>query len=269
MVVQLAGVCRVEGLDFDVATAAGWYSSIAGLLAGFAFVAVLLPLDHDDAEVHDNAAADAATVFVSAFFTLLLLSISYAVLAGRSGGAVVDGIAAHEQMLLGPTFGLSVLLLIFGLHVVLREYGSSRQVFRSADRVVMVTCSVLGPIVVLSLQFNNSLDLTRQRFTAAPDSECVAGFPPRVWLHLAITLAAIAALLLVALWRDRLPRGPAYLRVVSRIVLVSTVTVVVWTSIVMPLLPVAVITAATFESVVVVAAAVLVLAFSAASWASR
>ena len=42
-------------------------------------------------------------MFVSAFFSLIILSISYAVLAGRIGVGEIQGVAAHEQMLAGST----------------------------------------------------------------------------------------------------------------------------------------------------------------------
>lgn len=74
--------------EFDIAAAAGWYSAIAGLLAGFALLAVLLPLDHEAAEdsVNDRAAPNAVIVFTCAFFSLLILSFTYAVLSGRPPG---------------------------------------------------------------------------------------------------------------------------------------------------------------------------------------
>jgi len=49
--------CRLSGLEFDVAASAGWYSAIAGLLGGFAFVAVLLPLDHEVVEDESDCRA--------------------------------------------------------------------------------------------------------------------------------------------------------------------------------------------------------------------
>ena len=48
--------CRLSSLDFDIAASAGWYSVIAGLLAGFALLSILLPLDHEAYGITDEIA---------------------------------------------------------------------------------------------------------------------------------------------------------------------------------------------------------------------
>jgi hypothetical protein len=263
--------CRFKGLDFDVAASAGWYSATAGLLAGFAFVAVLLPLDHPERDEQDSATADAAAIFVSAFFSLLILSVSYAVLAGRIGDGEVQGIAAHEQMLAGSCFGLAVLLLIFGLHMVLGHDGASRQVFRRADQVVMNTTALLGPIVVLAQLFSNSLDLSRYRALSGGEgpSRCLSGIPVGVWVNLGITITAVVIVAVLAVFRNRLPRRGGSARLVAGIVLTATVVVVTWSALVLPLLPARSVTAAAFETGALAVASALVVAFAASAWASR
>jgi len=104
-------ICQISAFEFDIASTAGWYSSVAGMLTGFALLAMLLPLDHE-AEREDAECTHAVVVFTCAFFALLVLSVNYAVLAGRAGGGTVAAVAAHEQMLFGPAFGLSTLLLL-------------------------------------------------------------------------------------------------------------------------------------------------------------
>ena len=111
------------GGSFDIAASAGWYSAVAGLLAGFALLAILLPLDHEAEDGEAVYGANTVVIYVCSFFSLLILSVSYAVLAGRTGGGAVAGVAAHEQMLFGAAFGLATLPLLFGLHAILRTYG--------------------------------------------------------------------------------------------------------------------------------------------------
>jgi hypothetical protein len=266
------GSCQLSDLPFDVAASAGWYSAVAGLLAGFAFVAVLLPLDHETDAEGERETGHAVVVFVSAFFSLLILSITYAILAGRTGGGAADGIAAHEQMVNGAAFGLSVLLLMFGLRAVLGSYGRNRHLFDSARNLVLVVTSVLGPAIVLALQFSNALDLERYRLGIGAEGaeQCDTwGNPGGVWLNLAITGAALIAVLALAAAQRRLPRREAAPELIAKFVLGFTVVFVVWSAIVVPLLPVDVVTGAVFEHVAVAITATLTVAFATASWMGR
>ena len=264
--------CRLNDLPFDVATSAGWYSAVAGLLAGFAFVAVLLPLDHETDVDGERETGHAVVVFISAFFSLLILSITYAILAGRTGGGTADGIAAHEQMVNGAAFGLSVLLLMFGLRAVLGSYGRNRHLFDSARNLVLITTSVLGPAIVLALQFSNALDVERYRLgaDAGTAEQCSSGgMPAGVWLNLAITAAALVAVAGLALARQHLPRREAAPELIAKSVLGFTVLFVLWSSIIVPLLPPGVVTGAVFEHVAVAVTAIFTVAFAAASWLGR
>ena len=119
----------------------------------------------------------------------------------------MDGIAAHEQMVNGAAFGLSVLLLLFGLRAVLGAYGKNRHVFDSARSLVLVVTSLLGPAVLLALQFSNALDVERYRAGSAGGAVCdTMGMPVGVWLNLAITAVALVAVIGLALARRRFVR---------------------------------------------------------------
>jgi hypothetical protein len=268
--VAAADACRLSDAAFDVASSAGWYSAVAGLLAGFAFVAVLLPLDHDPDAQSERETGHAVVVFISAFFSLLILSITYAILAGRTGGGTADGIAAHEQMINGAAFGLSVLLLMFGLRAVLGAYGKNRHIFDSARSLVLVVTSILGPAIVLSLQFSNGLDVERYRTGTESAEPCdLAGMPTGVWVNLAITVAALVMIVGLALVRNRLPRWEAAPELIAKTVLGFTVLLAVWSAIVVPLLPAGVVTSALIEHAAVMLTAMLTVAFAAASWLGR
>jgi len=263
-------LCQLNDVAFDVASSAGWYSAVAGLLAGFAFVAVLLPLDHDSSDQDERQTAHAVVVFVCAFFSLLILSLTYAILAGRTGGGAADGIAAHEQMINGAAFGLSVLLLLFGLRAVLGAYGANRHVFDSARSLVLAVTSVLGPLVLLSLQFSNALDVERYRASSGDETACAdLGMPAGVWVNLAITLVAALAIVLLAVFRQRLPRWEVAPEVVAKTVLGFTICFVAWSSIIVPLLPATFVAGAAVEHAAVLVTAALTVSFSAASWIGR
>jgi hypothetical protein len=148
-------------------------------------------------------------IFTSAFFTLLILGFSCAVLAGRTGPGPVAGIAAHEQLLNGAVFGLAALLVLFGLRAVLSSYGRNAAVFEPARAMILLATATLGPMVSLALQFSNALDLEYYRAGLGSDVACVdAALPGGVWINLTITVVAALAVVAVALMRNRLPPEP-------------------------------------------------------------
>ena len=264
--------CRLSPLAFDIASAAGWYSSIAGVLAGFALLAILLPLDHIDDDTDEATTSNAVVVFVSAFFSLLILSFAYAVLAGRSGEGDELAIAAFEQLLLGGMFGLSTLLLLLGLQAVLRSYGANRLVFAPARHLIRVMTAILGPVLVLALQFSSALDLARYRLHADTGAlaQCdIAGFPASVWVDLAIVILAMVGIVLLALLGERLPSDRAAGPTAARLVLGLTVVIVITASVLVPLLPLELLTSPLLEHGALLVAAAGALAVAWASWASR
>ena len=262
--------CRLSDVAFDVASSAGWYwQSPASCRALRLLQSSSLWIT--TATRTERETGHAVVVFICAFFSLLVLSLTYAILAGRTGGGAADGIAAHEQMVNGAAFGLSVLLLLFGLRAVLGAYGKNRHVFDSARSLVLVVTSILGPAVLLALQFSNALDVERYRQGSEADAACgPSGMPAGVWINLAITAVALLAVLGLALARtapaemgggagtDR-QDGPAGL----------TIAFVGWSPTHRPPLPTAVVAGAVFEHLAVAVTAALTVAFAAASWLGR
>ena len=264
--------CRLSPLAFDIASAAGWYSSIAGVLAGFALLAILLPLDHIDDDSDEATTSDAVVVFVSAFFSLLILSFAFAVLSGRSGNGDELAIAAFEQLLLGGMFGLSTLLLLLGLQAVLRSYGANRLVFAPARQLIRVVTAILGPVLVLALQYSSALDLARYRretdFAALARCD-VAGLPSSVWVDLAIVVVAVVGIVVLALLRERLPSDRSAAPTAAKLVLGMTVVIVIVASVLVPLLPLEMLTSPLLEHGALLVAAAGALAVAWATWASR
>lgn len=264
--------CRLTGLTFDIASSAGWYSSIAGLMAGFALLAILLPLDHIAEDTDEAMTADAVVVFVCAFFSLLILSIAYAVLAGRTGDGAELAVAAYEQLTLGGVFGLSTILLLLGLSAVLRSYGANRFVFAPAHRVIRGMVGILGPVPVLALQFSSALDVERARLGTAMDASpaCYAlGLSAGVWVNLVTVFVAIAGVLLLAAFRDRLPASRSAATGAAKVVLGLTVLLVVWSSVVVPLLPVSAVISPVLQHGALVISSLGALAVAHAAWANR
>jgi hypothetical protein len=265
--------CRITELEFDVAASAGWYSAIAGVLAGFALLAILLPLDHDAAQDDPESArhgSDGVVILACAFFSLLISAFTYAVLAGRSAGTSQGAaVAAHEQLLNGVALGLTTLLLLFALRSILASYGANRGVFLPAQQILLGGTALFGPVVLLSFQFANAVDVERLRLDPTAASCGPAGVPAGLWVNLAITLAALAGLAALGFNRDRLPvrnQAPTW---IAKGVLGFNVGVVVWSSIAVPLLSVDVVGGAITEHLVVATSAVATVLVAAASWSAR
>lgn len=263
--------CRLSPLNFDVAGSAGWYSAVAGLLAGFAFIAVLLPLDHQSPEEDDPSVGQAVVAFVCAFVAMLLLSIAYASLSGRVGEGPVAGVAAYAKLLYGTAFGLSTLLILLGLQSVLRSYGTRRQVFEPARIVILQVTAILGPIVLLALQFANAFDVARYRSTLAtrPVQCGLWGLPTEVVVNMTIVGVAVLVTIALGVFERRLPRNPNGEALMARGVLVLTALLVIVGTMVLPLLPVTVVTGVAFEYLTLGVTVTLTVAFAAGSWISR
>jgi hypothetical protein len=261
--------CEPVGAAFDIAASAGWYSAIAGLLAGFALIALLLPLDHESASDDPEEASSAVVEFVCAFLALVVLAFAYAVLAGRLDDDRSVAVAAHEQLLLGPALGLTTLLLLAGLYSVLGSYGANREVFRSARGVILAATATLGPIAVVVLQFSNTLDVAQPRSVRDADGCSAGGLTSEVRINLAIVLVALATLAIIGWQRERLPRwnwaGPG----LAKAVLGFSVLTVVWTSLVVPFLSTSALTAAITGHATLVLVAVVTSAFSVIAWSMR
>ena len=116
-------------------------------------------------------------------------------------------------------------MLLFGLNAVLRTYGTNREIFLPAQHVITSMTAVLGPIIVLALQFSNALDVQFFRVEHYPEAaRCsIAGLPDAIWINLAITGGAVVILLALAALgpRIRIPRQAPIL--IAKIVLGFTV----------------------------------------------
>ncbi|MGW8889739.1 hypothetical protein [Streptomyces sp. NPDC055749] len=264
----------VEVSKFEVSATAGWYSAVAGLLAGFALLAVLLPLDHQAAETsatEDESGADGVVVFTSSFFALLILSFTYAVLAGRTSEGATQGIARHEQQLNGAAFGLASLLLLLGLNAVLRLYGGNARIFEPGRRLIVNVTGLYGPAIAVAFQFSNALDVGAYRATAGArnGNECQADVSLGTWINLTVSILAIAALVALAWLHQRMPHRSGAAAIVGRTTLGFTIAVAVWTALIVPFLPVSFITGSLLEHLVLTLNAVGCVAFGAAARLSR
>lgn len=101
-----------------------------------------------------------------------------------------------------------------------------------------------------AVQFSNALDIERVRLEASSAADCrLGGLPDGVWINVAITAVGLAMLALTALLRRRIPRDARAASRIAVAVLGFTTLVILWTSLVAPLLPGDVLTNSVFEHV--------------------
>lgn len=192
-------VCVMPTSGFDIAVTANSYSAAAGVLAGFAFSAVLFVLT-TGVRTPTIAVSHAATAFTCAFFTLALSTIEYAVLAGEPGTGREAGRAVLEGLTNGSVFGLGVLLLFYGLRQLLPREPE----FRGAARSVGLVVFGAGPLIVLAFIYAAAVDVEAVRGLSAPagTSEC-ALLSPTLRFGLYVLIASILVVLLVVAPRPR------------------------------------------------------------------
>jgi hypothetical protein len=237
------GVAR-KGLKlvFDLSVTAGLYSQVAGILAGFAFTAILLPLAIPRGNDDVTDVGHAITAFACAFFGLILAAIEYAVMAGEPGGQALRGRASVEELMIGAGFALSALLLLYGLYQLLIGHTAQHQELRQAGRVLILVVGIVGPIIVLGLLWTGTQDVASFRHFLEPDD---VGWTE--WSTHAIALVSVLLLCVVAVLyvcrvtsaaaktkRDWIPLGVLVLAVVSTTIL-SLFTAVVDADYLLPL----------------------------------
>jgi hypothetical protein len=160
-------------IDFDVAATAGFYSQLAGVLAGFAFTALVflittrLSNSKGASEVSGDAFADAYRVLAAAFLGLLLTSLNYAVFAGDK---IAAGRTASEESILGTGFAVSALLLIYAIVLILDGAELASPDISAARRSVAISVRdsvaiYIAPLVVLYINLGNT-DYEASRYGA-------------------------------------------------------------------------------------------------------
>jgi hypothetical protein len=171
---------------FSAATSAGFYAQLTGLLAGFAFAAmvVILGPPRGDGPSKERSRADGGVLLalIAAFVALVFATLTYSVLAGEDE---VHGRAATEELLDGLPFGLAVVMLFHGITALMisgrvesRAIGTGRAV------TVLVT-----PTLTLYYLSNGASDSESAR--SLENGGCGLAPPPVLGVVLSIALAAL------------------------------------------------------------------------------
>lgn len=108
------------------------------------------------------------------------------------------------------------------------------------------------------------------RLASSATPECpLGGLPSGVWINLAITGSGLVVVGAIALFRNHIPGNAHAASWIAVAVLVYTALVVVWTSLVAPLLPSDLLVNAAFEHVALTLTALTAAGVAVASWAGR
>lgn len=161
---------------FNIAVTAGHYAQVSGLLAGFAFVAIVFLLgtaasgagsqDRSRPEAVDGGRSSGAVlVFVAAFFALVICAVAYAILAGD---AVQGGRAATQQATIGLSLSFAAVLLFHGISLLMAQAG---QVEPATVLVSRVLAGIATPVIAMFYLFTGGLDMETARVAARREAE--------------------------------------------------------------------------------------------------
>lgn len=130
-----------RGMPYEIPVLARSYASFAGILAGFAFAAVVQTLTRPSGKTDEDA--HAVVALMSAFVGFLLAALLYGALGAENSGAAVEGRAATEELVNGVTVGFAALTLLYGVVVMI----DSRNLITAA-RGARFMVGVLVPALV-------------------------------------------------------------------------------------------------------------------------
>ncbi len=108
--------CPTE-VSYDFALIARAWGSLAGILAGFAFAAVVQTLTRPTEDKERDA--HVVVALIAAFIGLILATMLYAVLSGENKQALVQGRGPVQELLAGTVLGFAALSLMYALVVMI------------------------------------------------------------------------------------------------------------------------------------------------------
>lgn len=146
----------------DIGALAGLYSQLSGVLAGFAFTALIIYLGRERDEPDPTGLKRAVSVALfSALTSLIIVAILYTVLAGA---ADKPGPALTGTLVYGLPFGLSVLALFHAITLQALPY----RYLHGMTQTAVVIVGVIGPTIVMALIAGAVIDLHRLGCASVP-----------------------------------------------------------------------------------------------------
>lgn len=192
--------CPIE-LSFNISETSGLYSQLAGVLAGFAFVALFF-LITDARKRYLKSTEQIPRLGVSVFISLVLVSVSYALLAGETANS---GRAATIELVVALGFIVAGTGLFHLIHQLIVGVKSSGVLPVGGDDAAASTVrsmlSYAFPVILLSTLLGGMDDYNDIRFPPPPYRAPLAGNWNRDQLDLIAALCLVAGLAIPPLVR--------------------------------------------------------------------
>lgn len=174
--------------NFEITTTAASYSQFAGLLAGFAFSALIF-LISTRIKVSDpqDSFASAVRTLIAAFLGLVLSSLGYAVLTGEPSDA--QTLSADTEPILGVGFAIAGALVIYAIVLTLDAAERLVQTPSKAHRQVSsstrhILAAFVSPLLVFYLYLGIQ-DYEAARYGACHDVE------PLDWFGISLVITQL------------------------------------------------------------------------------
>ncbi|MFI5728531.1 hypothetical protein ACIA49_00305 [Kribbella sp. NPDC051587] len=209
------------------------YSQIAGVLAGFAFTALLGFLRHgaseedgEDGPTADYTLSSVSVVLFSTITALIISAILYGILAG---GLPASGSSFSIVFIDGPAFSLAILGMFYAIGLAASQYSHMGPML-TAVRILM---GVVGPAIAMLLIATAVLDIYHFycKFNEIPNKcDDVAQLSPAEPFGLGVWLTALGlAVSIVLCFRFRRPPAhrPVWIPTVISCVVFGTAVVAV------------------------------------------
>ncbi len=132
--------------SFDIGTTAGFYSAVAGVMSGFAFVSLSTLIATDGFRNEGGDYDSAAQALGSAFISLLLISVTYAILAGDTESS---GRASTVEVIAGAGLSAAALQLIYSITLLIRLHRTDSPLHAWFQTIGGVFLCPLGYLLVL------------------------------------------------------------------------------------------------------------------------
>jgi hypothetical protein len=201
------------GPAFNVPGTSGFYAQMTGLLAGFAFTAIVLlltPTQNVQREIAEGGTsrgsgqsgrADATTVetrindnglfltLLAAFFALIIATLTYSVLAGETLPQA-RGRAATDELIDGVPFGIAIMMLFHGITLLL----DNGNVSRAAVWLSRIVAVGVAPVLTMFYLTNGATDMESARLAEHTPRAMCSGVPAPPVLGIVLTGVLIVVL---------------------------------------------------------------------------